>query len=135
MNLIDAKNRVEKELEKMTSHHDPIEPVIIDNETIETDSGWIFFYQDKKYLETGEIIHALAGNAPYIVNKHTGEIVETGTAKPIEEYVREYEKKLKHEKLCICKKITAENRFHIFSYNYYSMYFPPGKTRNPRSSF
>ena len=63
----------------------------IDDETIEKEYGWVFFYQTEKYLRTGNIIDALAGNAPYIVNKYTGELIETGTANPVEEYIAEYE--------------------------------------------
>ncbi len=29
--------------------------VVLDGETIEKPYGWIFFYQSKKYLETGEL--------------------------------------------------------------------------------
>ena len=76
--------------------HDPhtdrsVELAIIDDETIEKEYGWVFFYQTKEYLKTGNIIDALAGNAPYIVNKYTGELIETGTANPVEEYIAEYE--------------------------------------------
>ena len=39
-------------------------------------------------------LKALAGNAPYIVNRHTGEIRTTGTAQPIEQYIEEYEREL-----------------------------------------
>jgi hypothetical protein len=98
MNLNDAKISVKKELEKKMDPHGHVEPVIMDSEMIERDWGWVFFYQDKKYLETGNAIYSLAGNAPYIVNRHTGEIIETGTAKPIEEYICKYEEKLDHEK-------------------------------------
>lgn len=98
MNINGAKNKVEKELERKKNPYDSIEPVIIDNEIIEKEWGWVFFYQNKKYLETNNIDDALAGNAPYIVNRHTGEIIETGTAKPIEEYISEYEVKIKNER-------------------------------------
>jgi hypothetical protein len=68
-----------------------LELVIIDDETIEKEYGWVFFYQTKEYLKTGNIVDSLVGNAPYIVNKYTGELIETGTANPIEEYIAEYE--------------------------------------------
>ena len=68
-----------------------VELAIIDNETIEKEYGWVFFYQTKDYLETGNIVDALVGNAPYIVNRFTGELIETGTANPIEDYIAEYE--------------------------------------------
>ena len=42
--------------------------------------------------KTCHFVDTLVGNAPYIVNKYTGEVIETGTAYPIEEYIEEYEK-------------------------------------------
>ena len=60
---------------------------LIDYETIEKPFGWVFFYNSKKYLETGELREMLAGNAPFIVDKSNGEIKETGTEKPIDEYI------------------------------------------------
>ena len=68
--------------------------VILDNETIEKKWGWVFFYNTENYLKTGDFYEALAGNAPCIVNRYTGELFETGTAYDIEEYINEYESKL-----------------------------------------
>ncbi len=73
---------------------DKPEFVILEDETTEKDYGWVFFYQSRNYLETESFIDSLVGNAPYIVNKHTGELFVTGTAKPVEEYIEEYESKL-----------------------------------------
>ena len=47
--------------------------------------GWVFGYQAK---EPG---HILVGNAPIIVDRINGEIIVTGTAGPLEEYLAEYE--------------------------------------------
>ena len=69
-----------------------VELAIIDDETIEKAYGWIFFYQTRDYLKTGDMLDTLVGNAPYIVNKYTGEIIETGTAYPVEDYIADYEK-------------------------------------------
>ena len=33
----------------------------------EHDWGWMFVYQSKEYLETGNILHAVAGNVPRFV--------------------------------------------------------------------
>jgi hypothetical protein len=70
---------------------DTVELAIMDSETIEKEYGWVFFYQSKEFLKTGNDVYALLGNAPYIVNKYTGELIETGTANPIEDYITEYE--------------------------------------------
>ncbi len=62
-----------------------------DGLTIEKPWGWVFFYNSQRYLETRDDQYQLFGNAPFIVNKLTGEIRGTGTAKPIEFYISEYE--------------------------------------------
>ena len=46
--------------------------------------GWVFFYS-----APGDM--PVAGNAPIIVNRFTGEIRVTGTAGPLEEYLAAYE--------------------------------------------
>ena len=64
-------------------------PVLIDEYTQEESFGWVFFYQSKKYLETGDFRHALAGNAPLIITR-TGELHVTGTAEPLERYLERF---------------------------------------------
>lgn len=59
--------------------------------------GWYFCYQSRQYLDTGNTSYLLAGNAPIIIDKDNGAIIDTGTAYPIEKYLNEYvnEKKTK----------------------------------------
>jgi len=64
--------------------------VLLVEETIERNFGWVFFYDSKRHIETGDIRHALAGNAPIVVTKTDGRIHETGTAYPLEHYLQEY---------------------------------------------
>lgn len=52
--------------------------------------GWIFFYDSKEFLETGDFSKAVAGNAPVIIDRTTGELTETGTAHSIEYYIEQY---------------------------------------------
>ena len=77
----------------------PDKPVIVvlKDQTIFRDWGWVFFYSTQLYLDTGVISDALVGNAPYIFNRNTGEILPTGTAQSIDYYVKQYEKNLKHK--------------------------------------
>ncbi|SQH38626.1 Uncharacterised protein [Salmonella enterica] len=51
----------------------------------------MFFFEYRKYLETGGNASRLAGNAPFIIDKDSGEIVELGTAWPLEKYLKDYE--------------------------------------------
>jgi hypothetical protein len=67
---------------------------IVREATIAKPYGWIFFYQSKQCLDAGERSETLAGNAPVIVDRNTCELRVTGTAKPLEHYLAEYEKAL-----------------------------------------
>lgn len=53
--------------------------------------GWVFFYNSRRFFETGDILHALGGNAPFLVEAATGRVVEFGTARSVEFYLEEYE--------------------------------------------
>lgn len=64
-------------------------------ETLEFEFGWVFFYQSKEYIETGDIMEMVGGNAPLIINKNNGELTVTGTAYPVEYYIEEYIEKMK----------------------------------------
>ena len=65
---------------------------LVEKETLEKPFGWVFFYNSKDYLETGEFKFRLAGNAPFIVDKNNGDVHVTGTAKPIEGYISDFER-------------------------------------------
>ena len=64
------------------------ELVVLTPATIERSFGWVFFFQSKDPSEQ------VAGNAPLIVNRATGAVVETGTSEPIEYYLARYEASL-----------------------------------------
>jgi len=66
------------------------EPSIADDATREENFGWVFFYNTKRFLESGDMQWALGGNAPLIVDRRTGELHVTGTAHPIEHYIEEF---------------------------------------------
>jgi hypothetical protein len=61
--------------------------VIDDAQTLATDTHWIFFYNTRRYVETGSIIHALAGNAPIFVSRSDGHAAIGRTDLPIEEQI------------------------------------------------
>ena len=54
--------------------------IIIDEDTIEKEYGWVFFYQSKEFVETGDFSYKLAGNGPIIVEK-TGNLHQLSAAK------------------------------------------------------
>lgn len=49
------------------------------------------FWGSALYAQTGDFQYALAGNAPFIVNRHSATILESGTAMPVEEFIEQYE--------------------------------------------
>ena len=53
--------------------------------------GWLFCFESREYLETGDNASRLAGNAPFIIDKDSGELFELGTAWPLEKYLKDYE--------------------------------------------
>ncbi|AZZ92638.1 hypothetical protein EUZ85_18675 [Hahella sp. KA22] len=91
MNKQEAQSLVEAELERIKDKYNPIDCVVLAEETIERAWGWVFFYQSKAYFETGDFREMLGGNAPIIVNRNTGELYHTGTAHDIDHYIKEYE--------------------------------------------
>lgn len=62
---------------------------LVNNRILETNYGWCFFYQSQEYIDTRNIIYALAGNGPVYVDKEAGKISIFGTAYPIEYYINE----------------------------------------------
>ena len=90
----DAMALVQSEISK----ENPFEPdlifEILESETLEREWGWVFFYDSADHIRTGDEKYAIAGNAPLIVNKISGELIVTGTAWPIEKYIEDYETRI-----------------------------------------
>jgi hypothetical protein len=62
----------------------------------EEDFGWIFLYQAKSYVETGDTTGVIVGNAPIIIDKLDGSVHITGTAYPLKHYIEEYRREQKN---------------------------------------
>jgi len=67
-----------------------LELLLLEDLTQEEEFGWVFFYDSKAYVEDGESSLALAGNAPFIIDRRTGALHETGTALPTERYLSSF---------------------------------------------
>jgi len=52
--------------------------------------GWFFCFQSAEFLRTGDSSDQLAGNGPFLIDRNTGELVELGTAEPLESYLERY---------------------------------------------
>lgn len=58
---------------------------IVGNETI--DQGWLFFYNSKEFIETGDLEARLAGNGPIFVDR-SGAVKALTTAIPWQEAIK-----------------------------------------------
>lgn len=93
-----SREQAEKELTARLNaefHSDDDSLVILPDLTIEKDYGWIFFYQSRKYLETGDYRYQLAGNGPVAFEKASGEHHHLGSASPPHDRIREFEVRTK----------------------------------------
>ena len=88
----EALEILSKELRQRCSPEDPF--IVIDEYTIEKPFGWVFFYNSKKFLETGLFQDRLFGNGPVIVNKASGTVEFLGSCKPPEDIIEDYERRL-----------------------------------------
>lgn len=63
---------------------------LLRDSTQEHPFGWVFFYTSQLYAVTRDPNHAIGGNAPLLVERHSGRVFLTGTAKTIDTYVQRY---------------------------------------------
>lgn len=92
LDLRTAQKLVEEEINRSYTPGDRL--VVLEEETIEKEYGWIFFYTSRRFNETGDPNYLVAGNAPIVVNRRTGKLTWLGTAEPFEKYLRQYEESL-----------------------------------------
>ena len=65
------------------SHDAGVQLTLLKEQTSERDFGWVFYYGPVDGSS------AVAGNAPFIVDRKDGSIYPTGTAYPTETYLQE----------------------------------------------
>ena len=70
--------------------HGPQQSVILDSATEGFEFGWVFCYQNREYVVTGNVGSAYAGNAPLLVDRFTGKLHVTGTGRPLDYYLSNY---------------------------------------------
>ena len=86
-----AHRRAEEHLASFEYSEPSMSLVIIEDATIEFSRGWVFFYQSRGFVETGDDLQRLAGNAPILVDRFDGSTHVTGTARRPEYYIQNYE--------------------------------------------
>jgi hypothetical protein len=60
--------------------------------------GWIFFYESRAYLETGDVARALGGTGPVVVT-HDGQVHLLDGSRPSAEVLHEFEAAVRRRRL------------------------------------
>jgi hypothetical protein len=84
--MIDYEYALRKAQERMERMDVPVD-VIWQEEFCD---GWVFVYQSRRYIESGDLEHCLVGNGPIVVDKHSGEVAILGTYAPIAQMLTDY---------------------------------------------
>jgi hypothetical protein len=61
---------------------------------IERDQCFVFFYNTKRFLETGDNRYRLAGNGPILVSKRDGYLHAYGSNRPVEVFIADFERQI-----------------------------------------
>jgi ribosomal protein L7/L12 len=67
-----------------------LELKILFESTEEFDVGWVFYYQSARYVETGNLLDCLAGNAPLFVARSDGRSFTVRVGRPLAESLAAY---------------------------------------------
>jgi hypothetical protein len=80
--MIDHDTALELARKHLTTLPVPAGQELVVNEaaTAERPVGWVFFFQSKKFLETGDVNDSIVGNGPILVDKRDGSLHQFNTA-------------------------------------------------------
>lgn len=87
--LKDALRTVE---EKLRSYESGDTKLKVDEDYIDAEGYWVFFYNSEAFFKTGDFSCIVLGNAPFIIDKYEGGVYYTGTAHSIEYYMELFER-------------------------------------------
>ncbi len=70
-----------------------LDAAILDAATLRKPYGWVFFYQSRSYVETGNASDQVAGNGPVVVTRSDGALHPLGTALPPDQEIASFERR------------------------------------------
>jgi hypothetical protein len=91
LTLAEARALAAKEVGEGHCQPSGVCPLIVDSATIVRDWGWIFFYENKQRLETGNFRFGMVGNHPVVVRKDGRVEYLPRAGRTLEESVLQYE--------------------------------------------
>ncbi|GAA2358758.1 hypothetical protein Cme02nite_34970 [Catellatospora methionotrophica] len=68
----------------------PDEPALTVTQHEERDIGWVFYYQSTRYVESGDPVHMVLGNAPILIDRASGLPHLLGTARGVDTNLADY---------------------------------------------
>ena len=83
-------------------------PVILDEYTIEKPWGWIFFYNNERYHQTGNFECQWVGQGPIFFNRESGEIRCFGSGVALNQEIDDYEMELVAKNAAWCLWLSAD---------------------------
>jgi len=86
MNLDDAREIFEREV--LASRPDCS---LVESASREYPRCFIFFYQNKKFIETGRFEDISVGNGPVLISRESGEVFETGSGFSVDHYLKAFD--------------------------------------------
>jgi len=85
-----ARSIVQAKLDRMPAAFPNDAWQIIDDATTEYDWGWALFYDSRLHQQTGDFEFAVAGNAPLLVRRSDGSMLESCTAFSLERSIEAF---------------------------------------------
>ena len=82
----------ERKLLGLGDADDILDLMLVDDDTVEGDFGWVLTYQSREFVETGDDSAMLLGNAPILVSRSDGRLHVTGTDQPAEFYIENFKR-------------------------------------------
>ena len=58
-----------------SSNEDPSDLASREDMTRDESFGWVFFWDDRRYIETGDDLYSIEGNLPLVVLRKTGQVM------------------------------------------------------------
>jgi len=71
-----------------------LQPTIVETATIERPGGWVFFWNTRLYLETGDLAHAVVGPEPVYVKRRDGGVSSMVSMEPIAREILRHERRI-----------------------------------------
>jgi len=110
----DARNIAVAAINKTPAIGDNSGFTIIDSATLEKPYAWIFNYNSRLFLETGDLKYALGGNAPLFISKIDGKISIFQTGLSIDGMIDKYEEEEHIWQLALTDNIYSDNQKLIY---------------------